>query len=163
MDRAAEIKRLVDSGGDLKEDFMSFAQKHLAGSDNMMAVVIVGHLYAEHSIDILLSEALKDITALKRFSVSQKIAVIKSMELLTPESLTHLEKLNTIRNNFAHNLDYTVNYPEVQNMHIPNVTKTRWDKDQMETMQYALAYISGHVHGQTIWLKDRKAKNNYLI
>jgi hypothetical protein len=166
MGKEDEVKRIIATGTDLYDDFTAFANKHLEkDSANMMATVLVGHLYVERSLELLLKESLIDVDVLAkaRFSFLQKVAVLESMGLLLPASLIYLKSLNELRNKFAHNLDYVIAYSMIEHFRIPKVTKNRWDKNPMGTMHYILAYVSGHTHGLALWIKDRKAKKDYKI
>mgnify|MGYP003119028745 CR=1 FL=1 len=77
--------------------------------------VVQGHLYFEHAVGQLLLEALKkpEAISLSRMGYSQRLDLASAMGILDDEILPALRKINSLRNNLAHNLNFEITDKDV--------------------------------------------------
>ena len=91
------------------------------GRDDLMAVVIRGHLHIEAGIHELLAgklalptEIIKEYIESMRFDRKVKLAI--DLALLPGDSKPALTELHKLRNKFAHNLTYEVGQSDVDQL-----------------------------------------------
>ena len=77
--------------------------------------VVQGHIYFEHSVGQLLLEALKkpEAISLSRMGYSQRLDLASALGILDDKVLVALRKLNSLRNNLAHNLNFQITDQDV--------------------------------------------------
>ncbi len=78
--------------------------------------LLQAHLYFDHVITQLLSEALvnPDAVNVSRMSFSRKLQFILALDLLTPELVSSVEFINGLRNKIAHDLDFEISDKDVR-------------------------------------------------
>ncbi len=74
-------------------------------SDDILVIFLKAHLYMERELIKILTETIIDENILKSTTFRQKLDLANSMGLLDGYYGV-LGKINSIRNNFAHNIDY---------------------------------------------------------
>lgn len=74
-------------------------------SEDILVIVLKAHLYMERELIKTLTETIIDEKVLKPTTFRQKLDLANSMGLLD-EYYGVLGKVNSIRNDFAHNIDY---------------------------------------------------------
>lgn len=74
-------------------------------SDDILVIFLKAHLYIERELIKILTETIIDENILKSTTFRQKLDLANSMGLLDGYYGV-LGKINSIRNNFAHNIDY---------------------------------------------------------
>ena len=79
-------------------------------SEDELQVVLRGHLYLEHEIEKLLRFVLvePDYILTNRFMFMNKVNLGVALGLIPEELAKVYEKLNRLRNNFAHKLDFKI-------------------------------------------------------
>lgn len=87
------------------------AQKYLGKINNIqdeVAKVVNIHLYTEHVINKIMSRKKKNPNKHihERSSFIVKLDLLYNMDLIPQELYENINKLNTLRNKCAHNLDY---------------------------------------------------------
>ena len=92
-------------------------KKHLSAEDSMQ-VIIRAHLYAEHVLYTLLTDALPKahLLDIDRLGFATKARLCAAMALIPDVSLPVLVVLNSIRNNYAHKLNYELTRQDVENL-----------------------------------------------
>jgi hypothetical protein len=78
--------------------------------------LLQAHLYFEHVVTQLLSDALAnpDAVNVSRMSFSQKLQFISALNLLPPELISSVEFINGLRNKIAHKLDFEIGDKDVR-------------------------------------------------
>lgn len=94
-------------------------------SDDILVIILKAHLYMERELIKTLTETIIDENILKSTTFRQKLDLANSMGLLD-EYYGVLGKVNSIRNNFAHNIDYEFNEKTYEDL---LSTLTKIDKD----------------------------------
>lgn len=91
---------------DLSKGFDSFVKD--TRGENELQVIIRGHLYVENEIDNLLKLKLEKPQHLydSNFMFYSKLKTALALGLIAEENKNAYIRLNKIRNNFAHNLNY---------------------------------------------------------
>lgn len=81
-------------------------------------LVVQAHLYFDHIATQTLTENIPNPTALNwgRSSFAQKIDLLAALNLSPPTLITFLKKLNKVRNEIAHNLEYEVTEKEAADL-----------------------------------------------
>lgn len=74
-------------------------------SDDILVIILKAHLYMERELIKILTETIIDESILRSATFKQKLDLANSMGLLDGYYGV-LGKVNSIRNNFAHNIDY---------------------------------------------------------
>jgi hypothetical protein len=99
----------------------SFDQKKLAErirTGEHWQQLLQAHLYYDHVVTCMLTEELKNPDAInvKRMGFFQKLRLIRAMGLL-PEQLTIVvERINSLRNRIAHDLNFEIDENQVQEL-----------------------------------------------
>ena len=92
------------------EEFSKGFRKFLDDTrgENQLEVVIRGHLYVESELDNLLKLKLKEPRFLfeNSFMFNSKLKTALALGLIKGEEKSAYSKLNKLRNDFAHNLNY---------------------------------------------------------
>jgi len=72
--------------------------------------LIQAHLYLEHVLTMLMTDALADPGAIgaSRMAFAQKLNMIRAMGLLSVENVSTLIKINKLRNKIAHDLTFSI-------------------------------------------------------
>lgn len=88
------------------DDFKTFILD--TESDDELQVVLRGHLYIESELTkmIRLTLVYPDEILNHRFMYMNKVNLAISLGILKKENKTVFQKINSLRNNFAHNLDF---------------------------------------------------------
>ena len=137
-----EIK--ADERSDGLENFQAFRDLHWDSGPTMLQLVITAHLYIENGLDRMLCNILPNDSELIRLSFKNKITVASSIGLHA-DSITVLEKLNSLRNKFAHNLDYKINWSDLNALAVKSRYKKKdWNKDQHRVLRGVLSTIIGY-------------------
>lgn len=97
-------------------DYEDFLERVKVG-DNWQQLV-QSHLYFEHVVTQILSEALANPEAisLSRMGFSQRLDLIVAMALLPDELVAPIRKISRLRNKLAHNLSFRVSERDVRNL-----------------------------------------------
>ena len=74
-------------------------------SDDILVIILKSHLYMEQELIKTLTETIIDENILRSTTFRQKLDLANSMGLVEGYYGV-LGKVNSIRNNFAHNIDY---------------------------------------------------------
>ncbi|MGN0409245.1 MAG: hypothetical protein ACI4GE_05925 [Lachnospiraceae bacterium] len=74
-------------------------------SDDILIIILKAHLYMERELTKTLTDTIIDEKVLRATTFRQKLDLAKSMGLLD-EHYGALGKVNSIRNSFAHSIDY---------------------------------------------------------
>lgn len=142
--------------------------KHLPNSDDLVLIILKGHLLFEAEINDSLELALADPGELKgaRLSFAQRVAVLKAVEgkrstLNLRDAL--VQKLNKIRNLLAHHLEHAVIDAEIAGF-LEEVKKLniRKDIEQLpvpEQLKMGLARLCGEMAGGRSAFKDLKIES----
>ncbi len=92
--------RLASESKKINKKFMQDTK-----SDDILVVILKAHLYMERELIKTLTDTIIDEKILKSTTFRQKLDLANSMGLLD-EYYGALGKVNSIRNNFAHNVEY---------------------------------------------------------
>lgn len=84
-------------------------------SQEMLIVVLKSHLYIERELINMLTETIVDERVLKGTTFKQKLQLAYSMGMLD-DNYGAVNKVNTIRNQYAHDIDYEFNEKEFEDL-----------------------------------------------
>lgn len=77
--------------------------------DDILAIVLKTHLYTEYWIDQLVKEVSLTANESIKYSFAVKLNLIYNMGCIPEALYLNIKKLNKLRNQFAHNLDFDIN------------------------------------------------------
>ncbi len=119
---------------DLKYDELdNLTVQHFIFDTKELDSILKAHLFIERLVDSLIEEKLdKPESFLKnQVSFNLKVDLAHSLGVLTDRLVSSIKSLNSIRNKYAHNLDYQVSFDEL------NSLKLNWAEVQNETFDAA--------------------------
>ena len=104
-----DVEKLISEWEVKREEYQKRFQKHFPDSDDLLAIVLRGHLFTEEFLDKLNRHCFHFPDYYDQANLSyQKKLLIAQAQVLDPNPkfiFTALTKLNELRNNLAHNLD----------------------------------------------------------
>jgi len=121
-----------------KEFYREYLRKYFPTSGfingDELVVVLRAHLLVEVLIEMLLKKNMNSDKILheRDFSSYLKIIMVQSMGLARIKIIEALQQLNTIRNNFAHNIK-----TELEDQSIDKIVKFIPDENMREKCKYA--------------------------
>ncbi|ASN04266.1 hypothetical protein [Virgibacillus necropolis] len=98
---------------DWRESYEHFIE--LTNDENMLIIVLRAHLYLEREINELLSKVSLNGKLLE-VQFSHKIDLVKSLGVVDEELIPPIGKLNKIRNQYAHDLEFEVTQKDYQDL-----------------------------------------------
>lgn len=89
--------------------------KFVLEEDSNLLIVLKGHLLIENQIENLLKSALIKPNALdfNRLNFPFKLDLLVAIGILSQEDIIAYKRFNSMRNKFAHNIDYEVNEEDI--------------------------------------------------
>lgn len=79
-------------------------------SESILQIILRAHLYIEYELTEILNQILKHPDELgTNLSFNQKLKLLLALDAIPLELKEPLKYMNTLRNNFAHKLDYQFN------------------------------------------------------
>ncbi len=86
-----------------------------------VSMVLKAHLLAEYYIDqfIALKMPKGNILLDRGFTFSQKLSVLKAIDILLDDDSDQLEALNKIRNKCAHDMEYSISEADIDRIGFP--------------------------------------------
>ena len=126
-------------------NFNEFKKLHWNSGPTALQLIISTHLYVENGLDVALCKILPHDDDLVRLSFWNKIVVARSIGF-SLKSTKLLEKLNSIRNKFAHNLDYQITWNDLKGIELnTSYTENDFDEDLTGTIRGILASFLGYI------------------
>ena len=107
-------------------------------SNEMLIIILKAHLYIERELTNMLTETIIDYKIISTSTFRQKLDLANSMGLIDGY-YGALGKINSIRNNYAHSIDYTIGEKEFEDI-ISTLTKED-KKDFLEDYQNWKPYL----------------------
>jgi hypothetical protein len=101
------------------EPVMLFVCSHGKYADEL-TIILKGHLIVEYMLDAIIKEKFKNPKKILGYSFFRKLEILFSLGLLPDYLFRNIVTLNNIRNNYAHDLTYSVNINELPVMGIDN-------------------------------------------
>ncbi|WP_368298379.1 hypothetical protein [Cytobacillus firmus] len=143
------------------ERYKNFRKKDLTSSykdflkitdhDDLLIIVLRGHLYIEREINNLLKKVYKD-EQYRNLLFSQKVDLCKSLGLIDSDRIPPLNKLNKHRNGYAHNLDFKIEEKDYEDL---LSTLSKEAKDQFEIELDGFYKLNQE--------KEKSLTNNYRV
>jgi hypothetical protein len=143
------------------ERYKNFREKDLTSSykdflkitdhDDLLIIVLRGHLYIEREINNLLKKVYKD-EQYRNLLFSQKVDLCKSLGLIDSDRIPPLNKLNKHRNGYAHNLDFKIEEKDYEDL---LSTLSKEAKDQFEIELDGFYKLNQE--------KEKSLTNNYRV
>ena len=130
---------------EFKRQFSTFIEN----KTDEMAVVLKSHLIVEHYIDQYIATAFPSIANTNKLNLrfSSKIEMINNPRTIFGYYSDSLKQLNSLRNKFAHNLEYTISDVDLSKM-----------KEVMDTWNSAGGYelVTGMevIRQYTMWISS---------
>ncbi len=115
------------------DDLDELSVKSLIFDTKELGSILKAHLFIERVIDSLIKEKLKNPDSLfkNQISFNVKLDFAHSLGVIPDRLLSPIKGLNSIRNKYAHNLEYQVNFDEL------NAIKLDWADIQKKTFNAA--------------------------
>lgn len=126
------MKNLI---GRRQEEFIELNKKFMKDtkSKEILIIILKGHLYIENEIIGMLTETIIDEKIINQSTFRQKLELAHSMGIIKNEYGV-FGKVNTIRNKYAHNIDYEFTEKDYEDLisTMPKVHKDEFLKDLEE-------------------------------
>jgi hypothetical protein len=138
----------METNQDLQlEAFKSFKETHWNSGPTLLQLVISAHLYVENNLDQSLCKILPNDRKLVDLSFWNKVVVARSIGF-DKNSIALLEKLNNLRNKFAHNLNYKISWNDLKDIEInSDYVEKDWEEDPVGTARGILSGMIGGLDG----------------
>lgn len=110
--RKTNRKKKAIDGSDGYKKFM----QAIKGHSKDISILLRCHLIAEYFLDQIITTCISRgdlIVTDGRFTYSNKLLLVKGLDVVDDEVLTSLKHLNRIRNNCSHQMDYTISEADV--------------------------------------------------
>ena len=152
---------------DISREALTRLKEHLPKGDDLILVILKGHLLIEEQINGILQKVLNDPQALSRAKLSfdQRFQIYCSVlgKKYTPHART-IKKLNQIRNKIAHNLeppDLLISVEEFCKDILPLTASFKENQgvSVAERVRIVIAYLCGHLSG----LRDKGEKIQFRL
>lgn len=102
-----------------KDEFIkSFNEfRNITKDDDILLIIIRGHLYIEHELDNLLSKYINEPRKLNHKYYKQKLDTVNALGIINQELFECLKFLNDLRNKFVHDLKFNFSDDEYNKLH----------------------------------------------
>jgi hypothetical protein len=149
---------------------LEMINKHLNQETHISSLIIKGHLVVEYTMNLVIKSLHDGVKSFdeKRTKFSEKVRICDMYGVFTfsPEVYEQITKLNDIRNDIAHNLNYDVKQVEqLYKHHKKNLTYLysnipEGDQKEFKKLTHCIGAICGHILG----VADFKIQlNNYAL
>lgn len=140
-----EIMRKIDENSEIHQtSFLEFIDKYWRLNpttqifeSSYLEMVITTHLFVEDEINTILKTVFPQPEFMKKFTYRQKLKVIRSSFITPADMVDKLEAIGTLRNKFAHDLEYIPLFEDVQKLE-PGVRKYKWKENPKSVLIEAL-------------------------
>lgn len=144
-----------------QERFVRFLQSVGRQNDPIM-MLLRTHLYAEAVLVDLIRHQLPNgevVNKKARLQYHQKLLLVEALDILVPAHVASLKALNTVRNEFAHEIDKELTFDDVERIGSPlgetfEGHKQQGGSDTVETLKILLGYLCGRLDGRLHSLKN---------
>ncbi len=100
----------------LVERHVAEFEKRVSNETDLTTILLKGHLLIEYYLDHVLLLLFDKEVNLNSLSFFQKIEKLKTKNCFTDDIFRSLRKLNDIRNNLAHRLDFKISFSEIDSV-----------------------------------------------
>ena len=80
--------------------------KDLFAIEDTRTLILIIHLYLEHIINAIIKEKFVNYKEILDFRFYQKVKILRAADIITDNISNDILYINSIRNKFAHNLNY---------------------------------------------------------
>jgi hypothetical protein len=101
----------------LREEAMSLCLKTLLPQEDQLSLIVTGHLYVEYWLEWLIRKSIprpEKLLDSVNLTFVEKLAVAESLGLLRNSLVKAIRRLNNIRNQIAHKLEYQIPQEDLQ-------------------------------------------------
>ncbi len=91
-------------------------EKRVSNETDLTTILLKGHLLIEYYLDHVLLLLFDKEVNLNSLSFFQKVEKLKQKNCFTDDIFRSLRKLNDIRNNLAHRLDFKISFSEIDSV-----------------------------------------------
>ena len=123
----------------------NFYDKHIAANNDILSIVLKTHLFIENLIDEIIEKVFvkpKEIVNSKFFF---KVQIIEALGIVPTNIINKIKTLNTIRNRFAHNINYRITLKDIKPL-IDGYKFKRTDTNIIKC-RYGMNAIPGYLQG----------------
>jgi len=146
------------------EDFEGRFRRHLPKSDDLTLIVLKGHLLIEEMINRFITSLLAnpDALAAGRLTFHQRVRLLQALlprSSAVDKTFHAVEKLNTLRNRFAHDLEPAQVECQIEAfvrqilsfrppLDDPEIPDTEYQREPVASrLKHAISYLGGRLHG----------------
>lgn len=110
----------IELTGDSKKHFDKFTKTVLKAKD-AVTMLVRCHLLAEYYLDTIIATNIPrgDIIVDYRFQYSEKLIIVEALNVIPKEILDSLKKLNSVRNQCSHVLNYDISEDDIDKIGRP--------------------------------------------
>ncbi|MFF2797178.1 hypothetical protein [Lysinibacillus xylanilyticus] len=92
----------LEKANELKKDMI-----HEISSSDLLSATLKAHMYIERELNLLLEYFFPEAQTLIKLKFASKLKLVYELKILDKELFDVINKLNDIRNNFAHELHFS--------------------------------------------------------
>ena len=148
---------------DSRREFEKFKDYVLLSPDDVTAV-LRAHLLAEYYVDqLLIGTMLRGSVIIERFDyLAQKVDVLEGMDVLRPPLLSSIRKLNKVRAQCTHEIDFKISESDVDSIGAPFGLAYLQDKldgkgDMSTVLRFALTRTISQLAGKTLRITSKRS------
>lgn len=126
------------------DEFTAFRDLHWNRGPTQLQIVISAHLYVENGLDDALLAILPYDKDIAKLSFSNKVVLASSIGF-GEKDIKVLKQLNTLRNKYAHNLEYEIKWSDVTAFPVETDYKKKdWDENATYVVRGVLSAAIGY-------------------
>jgi hypothetical protein len=162
-------KKLKESKKAISKSDIGFNRfMKVASTSDLVAMVLKTHLLAEYYIDqiIIMSIPRGDLITSARFTFSNKLLILKSLQILDNSDIDALHGLNSLRNDCSHVLNYKICEKDVDILGKPYglnhiELKDKYPTDMKRLLNLSLMRIIAHMdaYHERLLIRMKKTKS----
>jgi hypothetical protein len=161
-EKISESDEIIKKEDELDPDFLKFTKTILPDSDPV-SMILKCHLLAEFYLDRLINIMMPrgDIITESRFQFSEKLKIIDALDILNKKIIDSLGKLNSIRNDCSHVLDYIISETDIEKLGMCFrddylIDKKQHGSDQKKLLRMVLMSIMARTTGAVRRISKKK-------
>lgn len=130
----------------------------MEGSETEIAYIISSHLYMEQIMNSIISLVFPYSDKLLGFTFSNKVKIIEALDISSSEAIGYILALNSIRNKFAHNLDYKTSFEDLKKL-APSLKRSQWNEhNRLRLLYWCITDAISHVSIYEVFIRRAKEK-----
>lgn len=118
--------------------------KDIFTTKDTRTLILIIHLYLEHIISAIIKEKYLNYKEISDFSLFRKVKILRATDIITDNISNDILHINSIRNKFAHNLNYDASLIVIQKFsklaHINKMKRYKMKSYQRKYNHFVLVF-----------------------